>query len=257
MASQKSLIQQVQSLQFLLRSRLWAQIVVGLIAGISLGMILSPGGGAAVPPHTAELIGAWLALPGYVFLALIQMIVIPLVISSIILGINGTQSPADLKRIGWRAGLYFLCTTIIAVTIGLAWSVSLKPGEQMAMNGSVMSSVQISKDLESVNADANDLSLEVAASLENTAHLALPRQIAAVIPSNPLRAALDGSMFQIVVFAIFIGVALVGIGRDRGRVLLDFAGAVQEVSMKVVSLSLIHISEPTRHICLSRMPSSA
>ena len=52
MNRQRSLVQHVQSVQHLLRSRLWVQIVVGLLAGIGLGLFLSPAGGAAVEPHT-------------------------------------------------------------------------------------------------------------------------------------------------------------------------------------------------------------
>ena len=74
-------------LDYLLRSRLWAQTLVAMIAGIALGLGLSPSGGAWVSAAPADTIAGWLALPGQVFLALIQMIVILLVLSSIILGL--------------------------------------------------------------------------------------------------------------------------------------------------------------------------
>ena len=89
-------------LDYLLRTRLWAQIVAAMILGVSLGLGLSPRGGAWVPAATGEVIGAWLALPGQVFLALIQMIVVPLVVSSIVLGIAGGGSAEFVRRLGAR-----------------------------------------------------------------------------------------------------------------------------------------------------------
>lgn len=71
-------------LDYLIRTRLWPQIIVAMVAGITIGLLLSPSGGAIVPESVADTISAWLALPGHLLLALIQMVVAPLVLSSII-----------------------------------------------------------------------------------------------------------------------------------------------------------------------------
>lgn len=65
-------------LQGFIRARLWAQVLVGMFAGIGVGMLLGPTVGW-VSPQTAATVGNWLALPGKLFLSLIQMIVVPLV----------------------------------------------------------------------------------------------------------------------------------------------------------------------------------
>ena len=113
----------------LLRSKLWVQIVIAMIAGISLGIGLSPSGGAWISASAATIVAGWVALPGHLFLALIQMIVVPLIISSIILGIAGGGNVDFVRRIGLRIGPYFVATTIAAVAIGTSLAIWVAPGD--------------------------------------------------------------------------------------------------------------------------------
>jgi Na+/H+-dicarboxylate symporter len=62
----------------------------------------------------------------------------------------------------------------------------------------------------------------------------LPAEIVSIIPTNPLRASVEQNMLQVVVFALFVGVALVTLAPKQAQLLLDLLGAVQEVSMVVV-----------------------
>lgn len=59
-----------------IRTRLWAQVIAGMVLGFGLGLVLSDSTGL-VTPDMAELIGLWLALPGQIFLALIAMVLFP------------------------------------------------------------------------------------------------------------------------------------------------------------------------------------
>ncbi|MEE2651486.1 MAG: cation:dicarboxylase symporter family transporter, partial [Pseudomonadota bacterium] len=116
-------------LDYLLRGRLWAQILLAMVLGVALGLCLSPSGGALVASDTASLLAAWLALPGRLFLAMIQMVVVPLVLSSIILGITSSGDPKFLKQIGLRIAPYFILTTSVAVFIGCIVALWLQPGQ--------------------------------------------------------------------------------------------------------------------------------
>jgi proton glutamate symport protein len=66
----------------------------------------------------------------------------------------------------------------------------------------------------------------------------LPEQIVAIIPTNPTTAILHRAMFQIVVLAILLAVALVSIKAERARPILDLCVSLQEVSMKIVSWAM-------------------
>ncbi len=194
------------------RGRLWLQVLVAMFAGMAVGMAIGPTVGW-LEPQAAHLVANWLAIPGYLFLSMVQMIVIPLVIASIILGMTSSGDTQQLRSIGWRAALFFLVTTLVAVMIGLAVALSIQPGQYMT---------QVTPDL-------------VATAEARTPMLAeLPAHIVSIIPTNPLRASVEQNMLQVVVFAIFVGVALVTMAPKQAGPLIDLLGAIQEVSMVVV-----------------------
>ena len=208
-------------LDYLLRTRLWAQIVAAMILGVALGLGLSPRGGAWVPAATGEVIGAWLALPGQVFLALIQMIVVPLVVSSIVLGIAGGGSAEFVRRLGARIAPYFVSTTLVAVLIGTALVMWIEPGSYIELSTTPAAS--------SVPAEA----------VVTAAPVSLPEHIVAIIPANPGEAVLNRAMFQLAVLALLIAVALVSIPAERARPILDLCVSLQDVAMKVVSWAMV------------------
>ncbi|WP_372878336.1 dicarboxylate/amino acid:cation symporter [Spongiibacter marinus] len=204
-------------LDYLLRGRLWAQILLAMVLGVALGLCLSPSGGALVASDTASLLAAWLALPGRLFLAMIQMVVVPLVLSSIILGITSSGDPKFLKQIGLRIAPYFILTTSVAVFIGCIVALWLQPGQYIDVGA------------ELATATAPESAVAVAS---------LPDRLIEIIPANPTSALLSRSMFQIVVLAIFIAVAMVSISERRAKPLLDLCVSVQDVSMKIVSWAM-------------------
>jgi proton glutamate symport protein len=208
-------------LDYLIRTRLWAQILIAMVAGIAVGLVLSPSGGALVEETTANTIAAWFALPGRLFLALIQMVVVPLVLTSIILGIASGGSSGFLQRIGMRIAPYFVTTTIVAVVIGGALASWIEPGKYIEHAVAVIS--ESSAQLPSSAVDEP---------------ITLPDRIIEIVPANPTSAVLQLAMFQIVVLAILMAVALVSIKPERAKPLLDLCVSLQDVSMKVVSWAM-------------------
>lgn len=212
-----------EKLAFLIRSKLWLQIVVCMLLGIGIGLLVSPEGAALVSDQTAELITGWLVLPGHLFLALIQMIMLPLVVSSIVLGIAGAEDLTKLRKMGLRIAPYFVATTTVAVLIGVVLATFVEPGQYIDPNM-----------LSAALADTGPVKVS-----ENQEVLTLHDRIVGLIPANPLSAALEESMLQIVVFAILTGVALASITQDRAKPLLDISKSVQELSMKIVSWAMV------------------
>lgn len=195
------------------RSRLWLQVLVAMFAGMATGMLIGPTAGW-LDPATAHSLANWLAMPGYLFLSMVQMIVIPLVIASIIIGMTSSGDMQQLRSIGWRAVLFFLLTTLVAVMIGLAVVLLIQPGLYMGQGM------------------ASDVA--VAAQAQAPVLAELPTQLVSIIPTNPLQASVEQNMLQVVVFAIFVGVALVTMAPKQAGPLIDLLGAIQEVSMVVV-----------------------
>ena len=212
-----------EKLAFLIRSKLWIQIVVCMILGIVIGLLVSPEGAALVSSQTAELVTGWLVLPGHLFLALIQMIMLPLIVSSIVLGIAGAEDLTKLRKMGLRIAPYFIGTTTVAVLIGVALAMIVEPGQYIDPN-------MLTAALADIGAVEVSQDLEV---------LTLHDRIVGLIPANPLSAALEESMLQIVVFSILTGVALASITPDRAEPLLNISRSVQELSMKIVSWAMV------------------
>jgi len=123
----RSLKQLSDTLQALIRGRLWAQVLVGLVLGLLVGIAMGPSVGW-LDPRSAATLGSWLALPGQLFLALIQMIVIPLVFASIIRGLAASEDVDQLRRVGLQVVLYFVATTAVAIVIGLGLALIVRPG---------------------------------------------------------------------------------------------------------------------------------
>lgn len=187
-----------------------------MAVGMATGMAIGPTGGW-LSPAMALLVSNWLAIPGYLFLAMVQMIVIPLVVASIILGMTSSRDMAQLRSLGVRTGLFFLFTTVVAASIGVLVALAVEPGAYL----------QAAQLPASTTAD-------VSASATAPSLSTLPAQIVRVVPTNPLQASVEQNMLQVVVFAIFVGVALVTMEGKLARPLVDLLGAVQEVSMVVV-----------------------
>jgi len=213
----------VDRLSILIKTRLELQILVAMVLGVATGLSLSPKGLGLLSTSTSTTVGGWLAFPGQIFLALIQMIVIPLIMSSVMLGIASSGSLGQLRRIGLRIVPYFVLTTLIAVGLGVAVASWIEPGSYID-----------------------------AALVENTmgsAHeLPVPRpqndgpirdRIVDLIPSNPLNAALEQRMLQLVVLAILMGIALASIARERATIVVELTASIQEISMKIVSWAML------------------
>jgi Na+/H+-dicarboxylate symporter len=105
--------------------------------GALTGLLLGPFGGY-VNPSSAEIIGEWVALPGYIFLGLLKMIVVPLILASIILGVASSPNMSELKKTGLLTAAYSIVTTAIATVIGLGMALYIQPGKYIS--GSVVAS---------------------------------------------------------------------------------------------------------------------
>jgi hypothetical protein len=120
-------------------SRLWAQVMAGMVLGFGLGLLMGEGAGL-VAPGTADSIGMWLALPGRIFLALIAMVLVPLIFSSIVGGLNGAGSGAELRAVGLRLAAFIVLTSTAAEFIvrpALFWAIGRPAGRRVLDSWSV------------------------------------------------------------------------------------------------------------------------
>lgn len=181
---------------------MWLKIIVGMVLAIIVGLVF-------VATGIKE--GHWLygivAFISSAFIRLIKMLVVPLVVTSLIVGVAGLKDPLKLGSIGWKTIVYFLSTTFLAVFIGLILVNIFHPGSGFKMP----TNVQAPK--------ANELK-----SFSDT--------FLNMIPTNPVDSLTSGSILQIIFFSIFIGIAMVFIG-DKAKPAYAFFESLFNIMMKV------------------------
>lgn len=213
-------------LQSLVRGRLWLQVLIGMILGIGTGILIGPSVGW-VSPATSAVAGDWLAFPGKLFLALIQMIVIPLVVASVIRGLAATEDVEQLRRMGLRVVLFFVVTTAAAIIIGLLLATLIRPGayvDTQALQGAWgLTPPAAAETAEPIGITINTL----------------PQKVITLLPVNPLTSMVESNMLQVVIFSMVIGVALVMMPPTQSRPLLDLLGSLQSVCMTVVRWAML------------------
>lgn len=204
-------------LQSLIQSKLWVKIIIGVVLGIALGWLLGPTFGF-ISSDTAITLGSWLALPGKIFMKLVQMIMIPLVFASIITGIVLTDIQ-QLKSMGLKLILYFVFTTLVSVSIGAVLAIYLKPGKGMNLGLG-----------EHATKTTNQADINIARDLPDT--------ISNLLPSNPLASMVSGEMLAIVIFTIIIGVAITQVNEKSKKPITHLLQAIQEICMNIVQFAM-------------------
>jgi len=205
----------------LIKGRLWLKVIIGLVLGAGLGILLNPSTGLLSEDHSLRL-ADWLDLPGQIFMRLVQMIMIPLIFTSIITGIVSNTSE-NLKTFGLRLLLYFVFTTAIAIMIGLVVTLILKPGQYIFALGGFPNSGK-----------SQIVSNEQTNLIEN-----IPNTISNLIPNNPLESILTGEMLGVVIFTIIIGVAITQLRQETAKPIIRFSEAIQKICMIVVSWAMM------------------
>ena len=103
-------------------SNLLYRILIGLVLGGVLGIILA----TSLPGETLGKVLVWTGFFGNIFVRLLNMIILPIIISTLIVGASSV-SPAQLGKVGVRVIAFYLITSAIAVTIGLVMGSILRP----------------------------------------------------------------------------------------------------------------------------------
>lgn len=208
-------------LQRLVSSKLWVKVLVALSLGVIAGIMLSPNFGWA-SKELSTVIGNWLSLPGKLFLKLVQMIMIPLIFTSIISGIVGTSGD-QLKKMGVRILLYFIFTTAVAISLGVLLVSFFKPGASIFRKGAFKLSES------QINLIDNN---------SNNSFFDIPNAISNLLPENPLASMVSGEMLSIVIFSIIIGIAITQLTKKEENPITSLLYAVQEICMTIVSWAM-------------------
>lgn len=176
--------------------KLWVKILIALVLGVVTGLIF--GEQATILQPIGDL-----------FLRLISMIIVLLVLSSMTVGITSIHDPQKLGRVGLKSILLYLSTTAIAISLGLIFATVFKPGAGIHL------------------VRATDVILKEAPSLGSS--------LLDIVPKNPIESLAKGDVLQIIVFAVFLGLAINFAG-PKGRPVHEFLESLADVMYRLTSI---------------------
>ena len=191
---------------------LTAQIGIALVLAVIAGILLG---------NHADFVNTYIKPFGIIFLNLLKFIVVPLVLFSIMAGILSMNDISKVGKLGLRALLYFMATTLFAVTLGLVVPSLLK---------GILPLIHIN--------------LDATAEIIGTPQLSVMDQIVNIFPSNILAPVSSMAMMQVIVIALFFGIAMVHVG-EKGemarKVTLSFNDVVCKILEYIMALAPIGV----------------
>ncbi|AXY34852.1 glutamate/aspartate:proton symporter GltP [Yersinia pseudotuberculosis] len=192
------------------------QILIALVLGILVGAVLHN------QIESREwLVSNILSPAGDIFIRLIKMIVVPIVISTLIVGIAGVGDAKKLGRIGLKTIIYFEVITTIAIIIGITLANVFQPGVGIDMSAlTVVDISQYEKTTEQVQSGNH--------SLVST--------ILSLIPANVFASMAKGDMLPIIFFSVLFGLGLSSLPKETKEPLLNVFKAVSESMFKVTHM---------------------
>ena len=192
------------------------QILIALILGIVVGAVLHN-----QPEIKDSIVNNVLAPLGKIFISLIKMIVIPIVFSTLILGIAGVGSTKSLGRLGFKTILYFEIITTIAILVGLVAANIFHPGSGIDMSQLVQTDIsQYKHTTEEVQSQSHGII----------------QTILSLIPTNIISSMAHGEMLPVIFFAVLFGIGLSSLPATTKDPLLNVFHAVSETMFRVTHI---------------------
>ena len=198
------------------------QIIIGLVLGLLYGIVAANNGWGS---FTSD----WIAPFGTIFMSLLKLIAVPLVLSSLITGVASLSDLKKLSRIGGRTIAIYVGTTAVAVTIGLISVNMLQPGDKVPD--------QMKENLQKTYQEDASVRAGSAQKVKDRGPL---QPIVDMVPSNFFSSASSNrNMLQVVFVAIFVGIGLIQIPKDKGKPVLDFFEGLNDVVIKLVDFIML------------------
>ena len=190
------------------------QVLLGLAAGLAGGVWMA---GASAP--WVRAIPAWVEPAGTLFINAIRMTVVPLVVSSLILGVGSTRRPRDIGRVGVRAIVLF----VVVLTLAAVFSLAIGYPLFNRLNIDPQVAVRLREGAASRSPGLTPAGVP-----------SLVEWVTGLVPVNPFKAAVDGAMLPLMVFAIAFGLALMQVKDAARNAMLNVMDAISEASLELV-----------------------
>lgn len=189
---------------------LTSKIFIGLIGGLILGVVLNlwvPNGYV----RDTILVDGIFYVVGNGFIRLMKMLVVPLVFCSLVCGSSAIGDTKSLGKVGGKTILFYLATTALAVSVAIGVASIVRPGI-----GLDMSSIETSEVSTAASTTVSDTLLNI-------------------IPENPISALANGTMLQIILFALIVGILLAKMG-ESAELISNFFNQCNDLMMEMTNM---------------------
>jgi Na+/H+-dicarboxylate symporter len=192
-------------------------ILAALLLGGLIGWGLNLGyGGTPAGKATLQSIAYGLDIPTQMFLHLIKMIIAPLVVSTLVVGIAHMGGGGAIGRVGLKAFFWFVCASLVSLTLGLILVNLLHPGTGLHL------------PLPPANASSG---------VDRTAFDAA-KFFTHIVPTSAIDAMATNDILQLVIFSLFFGVGMAAVG-DKAKPLLRGLEALVSVMLTVTGYVML------------------
>ena len=178
------------------------KILISLILSVVVGLMSGVEG--------LPFIKWWIAPIGTIFINLIKMVIVPIVFTSLVVGMTSLGDLKKLGRIGVKTIFIYMFTTAIAIIIGFAVAGIIHPGIGLEM------------------AAGDAVKVKEAPSVMQV--------LVAMVPTNPVASMAKADILPIIIFALFVGVGILQVGGKKSQLLIDWFDAAAEVSYKIINM---------------------
>lgn len=195
---------------------LTTRVLLALVLGLAAGLLLAATGSPMLGPVIAVLEPA-----GALFINAIRMTVLPLVVASLIVGVASAGDVGAIGRVGARALVLFVAILLLGGTFAIL------VGQPLF--------ARLELDPAAVASFRDAARTASGAAAENLRRIPTVAQwIVDLVPANPVKAAADGAMLPLIVFALAFGVALTRVDRPRAATVIVFFQAVADAMLVLV-----------------------
>lgn len=198
------------------------KILIGMIFGLLFGLLMKE-------LEFKGIVVDWIKPFGTIFINMLKLIAVPLIVVSLIVGLADLKDISKLSKLGGRTVTFYLCSTIIAVSLGLGLANLIKPGKYI--NEESRKSL-----LQNFSVDASQ-KIELAAAAKQSGPL---QPLVDIVPENFFKALGDnGSMLQVIFFVILLGIGLILIEEEKAKPVVDFFKGLNDVIMKIIDIIML------------------
>ena len=190
-------------------NKLTIYIIISMLAGIALGYLVHLNASS----DTIQVFSKNIKLLTTIFLRLVQMIIAPLVFSTLVVGIAKLGDLKTVGRVGGKALLWFISASLISLLLGMLLVNLLKPGAGIDLSNADVSGA---KDL-----------------VGKTQEFSLAKFVEHVFPKSVIEAMATNEILQLVIFSIFFGIATAALG-EKAKIVVKGLDAVAHVILKMV-----------------------